>query len=278
MVEPLPRLVTGTAPEAVAVLGEHGAADLPFDAGPLPELPDDSPILRAVHTPFNLEGFAVARTPLAVGNVAIGDLPNAITVADMVVKWPGLGYRLPAELTAVGGWLARCAAVEKRINPHADDYFAYLTLQHAPVRKDEIKRGEGAHSDSVQGPRVQPKQPIEHGYTSASCDPTRFFTHAFDLSGLDADRDWLNPAFEHQADPSRAVQLTPNQIALFDAYTIHEAVPATAAAMRTFVRLIFSVRRFDRLGNTVNALFDYGDWQFQPRPLPPGLRGVPTAS
>jgi len=158
-----------------------------------------------------------------------------------------------------------------------DEYYAYLTVQHAPVRSGEIKRGEGAHSDSIQGRRIQPKVAIEHGYTATSHDPTRFFTHGFDLSGLDPDRHWLNAAFAAQTDTNRSIRLRPGDIALFDAYSIHEAVPASETTMRTFFRLIFSVREFDRLGNTVNDLFDYS-WNFQPRPVPSDLIGLPPST
>lgn len=272
---PIPRLAAGIAPDSVPLLGENGGYTFSADTSDVPALPHSSPILEAIHTPFTVDGFSGARTPLVIGRAVLADLPEKISIADMPVKWPGLGYRVPVELMGLRGLLSQCAATEAAINPRADDYFAYLTLQRAVVHQGGVKRGEGAHSDSVQGPRIQPKVAIEHGYTATDRDPTRFFTHGFDLTGLDPDKDWLNTAFEAQANRSQSVRFNPGEIVLFDAYTIHEAVPAAATGMRTFVRLIYSVRQFDRLGNTVNSLFDY-NWNFRPRPVPANLAGLPS--
>ncbi len=42
-----------------------------------------------------------------------------------------------------------------------------------------------------------------------------------------------------------------------DAYAVHTAAQVTIETDRTFVRLSYSVRKFDRLGNSHNPFFDY---------------------
>jgi len=271
------RLLSGLAPSNVTALGEHGEFSIIPDAHDAPKLREDSPILHDINTTFSVEGFAVPRTPLKIGETALEslqELPEEIAIADMVIKWPGLGYRVPTEVAALRGLLQNCANVEASINPHIDDFFAYLTVQRSVVQAGKKSRSNEPHSDSVQGKRIQPKQIIEHGYTMTDTDPTRFFTHGFDLTGVDPDRYWLNAFFNDQANLGSSVQFNPGDVVLFDAYSVHDGVPSEQTCLRTFLRLIYSVRVFDRLGNTVNKLFDY-DWDFQPRPVPSDLIGLP---
>ena len=270
------RMINGTAPPARQSIGDNGGFSL--DASDIHRhvpLPLSSPIIDSIGQDFSVDKFSVARTPVSLGIFDLSDFQTEISVSDMAIKMPGTEYRVPYEFAALRGILAACARVEENINPEADDYFAYLTVQHSPVTKGFAKRGEGAHSDSIQGPRIQPKVPAEHGYVIADRDPTRFYTHPFDLTDLDPNIDWLGTAIKEQADESRSMRLKIGELALFDAYTIHSGVPSSSDGSRTFMRLLYGVRKFDRLGNTVNTLFDYSDWTFQPRPIPDGLRGMP---
>ena len=271
-VPPIERLALGVAPKAIPVMGENGG----FSVSPSFDNPVTfpySPIIDSVGTIFDVSKFAVPRKPLVVGTVNL-DLPEDTTVSDMVIKMPGVGYRVPEELSGLLPFLEASVTAEKVINPDADDYYAYLTAQRTRVKQGEIKRSPGAHSDSVQGQRIQPKVAIEHGFTAVNMAPTRWFTHGFDLTGLDPDTHWLNVAFEEQKKNDEAVQFAPGEIVLFDAYNVHEPIEAEEDGDRTFVRLIYSRRIFDRVGNTRNTLFDY-DWNFQPRPVPSDLIGMP---
>lgn len=40
------------------------------------------------------------------------------------------------------------------------------------------------------------------------------------------------------------------------AYNVHESTAASTSGLRTFVRLEFSLKKFDREGNTINPLFE----------------------
>jgi len=46
--------------------------------------------------------------------------------------------------------------------------------------------------------------------------------------------------------------------------------PARQTGFRTFLRISFDVKEFDRLGNTLNPLFDY-KWEMTPREVQSGL-------
>ena len=69
----------------------------------------------------------------------------------------------------------------------------------------------------------------------------------------------------------RSKILTDNyHIYLINAYTVHEATAARQTGFRTFLRISFDVKEFDRLGNTINPLFDYKR-DMTPREVQSGL-------
>lgn len=233
-----------------------------------------SPIIDDMDTIWDQRKFSNAREPIQVQTLALRALfsrPGSPSCTDMPVKFPGSDYRLPRELAQFGEALQACMDFEHAANPRAfEKYYAYLTIDQRFVPQGKAQRGIGLHSDSVQGPRIQQKTEIEHTYLCVDRDPTLCFAQAFNLEGYDVNRHWLNAVFEKQARPDRAVSLPLYTVNLLDAYTVHTAIPASADGMRTLFRLIFSVRQFDRIGNTHNDLFDY-QWNMQPRPLPQNL-------
>ena len=270
----LERHSSGQVQDTVERLGANGAVALP----PAKTAADlDAAINTRVHTIWDLRMFEQANPPLEVARLSDGDIFSAPRglgkVSDMPIKFPGSDYRVPLELAPIAEALAIGADHEAKVNQRLADYYAYLTLDQAPVIAGEVQRGGGAHSDSVQGPRVQPKTFIEHGYVCSDAAPTAFYAQAFDMGALDPDVDWLNAAFEAQKRADAIVRPPVLTVLMFDAYCVHEAMPAETDGMRTFMRLIYSVRVFDRQGNTHNDLFDY-DWEMRPRPFPDTLRGL----
>ncbi len=51
-----------------------------------------------------------------------------------------------------------------------------------------------------------------------------------------------------------------------NAYSVHRGVDATVDTFRTWLRLSYEVREFDRLGNAHNPLFDY-NWKMVERDI-----------
>ena len=269
------RHIVGYVDETTDELGSNGGFVLaPTAAVSLPP----SPVVDDINTVWDTARFLVPRRPVSVGH--LGDrtgfsTPLGLTVDSMPLKFPGTDYRVPRELESMAEALQLAINCEHSINPAVGDYYAYLTLDQDWIKQGETQRGLGLHSDGVQGTSVQPKREIEHGYTCTDRDPTRFYCHPFDLSGYDVDRDWFNGVFEAQSDHDQTVQLPPYDVVLFDAYSVHGAVPAAADGSRTFFRFFYSPVRFTRFGNTHNALFDY-QWPMSPRPVPKHLRGLPV--
>ena len=60
---------------------------------------------------------------------------------------------------------------------------------------------------------------------------------------------------DKQAQASPVSLTEPLNIYLMDALTVHSAVPATVNGYRTFIRISYDVKEFDRLGNSLNPLY-----------------------
>ena len=267
-------MVSGILENAV-VLGERGSYTIhpkPFVLTPEQET---TLLVEEVGTVFALQGFEHPQMPLIIGHGELSGVPEKTRISSLPLKFPRSDYRVPNELACIHNILERCIAFEHSINPDTDDYYAYLTLHRTEVALGEVQRGAVIHSDGIQGPRIQPKAPIERGYALVDNFPPRFFTHAFDMDGVDVNRHLLDPVFETQADIVQSLTFPTDAIVLFDTYCVHQALPATTNGPRTFLRLTYSTRQYDRLGNSVNHLFEEEyeteSWDFQPRPLPANL-------
>lgn len=231
-------------------------------------VPRDHPSVRTVNTVWDPTHFAEARGPWSVERFFFSR-PKAPSVVDLPIKFPGIEeYRLPAEFgdSEFAALIKRIASVESAINPRVLDYHAYLTLDLRPVIAGSTQRSPGAHVDGFQGARISPKLPIDHSFTIVDCLPTLFHEQAFDVGGLDERFHDFFEAFQRQIDPLSATNRTyPAHTLLFmDSYAVHSASVAKEAMQRCFVRLSYSVRKFDRRGNGHNPMFDYS-WEMVDR-------------
>lgn len=274
-VRPTRRLAQGYVRDSMPSIGGHGGFTLLADPSDT-QIDRTAAIVQDVHTVWDMKRFQEPRAPLIVGKVAdsstFSDGAN-VHICDLPIKFPGSAYLVPMELDPFRSVIQACIDFEAGLNPHIAEYYAYLTLQRSVVAPGEASRGTGPHTDSVQGRRILPKRPIEHGYACVDRDPTVYFTHGFDMSGVDEHLDYLPAVFLSQVDSNRTYRPKPYEVLFFDAYCVHSAVPSLTGGRRTFFRLILSLRPFDRAGNTRNEMFDY-DWQMVPRPLPLGLTGA----
>jgi hypothetical protein len=255
-------------------LGSNGG--FPLDTSlPVTRLPQDSPIVRDINSTFTLRGFERSREPLRVGTATLDQLPNGIEFYALPIKFPSSEYRVPIELAAIECILNECASFEHAINPRIDEYYGYLSICKSYVRAGDRQLTSGLHSDGIQGPRIDPKVAIDHGYQVSDSDPTEFFPRPVDMSGIDVNRHSLDAVFEMRVDTAHPLVYPVGTIVMFDAYCVHRAVPAKKSGWRALVKLAYSVRQYDRNGNAINTLFeeDYlsQGWQFQNRPFPPDL-------
>lgn len=230
--------------------------------------PGDEPVIRDIHSIWDLAQFRQARRPVSLGQLdarelATFTLPNVPRVLDMPIKLPDCDeYRLPHALRQFAQAVQRMIDFEHRVNPHHRDYFAYLTIDQRVVRAGSLHREAPCHVDGFQGARWQPKCHTNHTYTVSDVLPTAYYVQPFDFTGLDErvhDFFWEMNAQVADRDGASRYQPHPGEITLMDCYCVHRGVESAAAQPRTWMRLSFEERRriFDRLGNGHNPLFDY---------------------
>lgn len=256
-------------------LASSGVRIEPDPKAILPALPADSPILAQIGTIWDLEQFKVARRPVELGQVPEAERaalvrPGMPRTLDMPIKFPGSDFRLPAELAQLRWLVQRVADLELAVNPRRyDEFYCYLTVDQGPVRGGVLQREAPCHVDGFQGARWQPKVRINHTYTVTDCLPTAYYVQPFEFTGLDEARH--NFFFEMNNQVARtqsahAWYAAPWELTLMDAYTVHRGAAAEVDTYRTWCRLSFEVRMFDRLGNAHNPMFRY-DWDMVPRDI-----------
>lgn len=251
---------------------QHKYRDLVFDVPELSthgvrSIANDAGIFGTIGNAWNPAEFARPHTPVRLGRATCLQSQNArVRVLDMPIRFPGTNYRVPRELAGFIGDIDRIADYDSLLMRGDTSRYCYLTVDFGTVPAGKTPRNGGCHVDGFQGERIQPKVPIDHTYIAVSAVPTVFYKQTWDVGGLDPKHDNFFHAFDQQANPSAERMIDPNAIYLMDAYSVHKCSVPTEATFRIFLRMAYSVRQFDRLGNTHNPMFDY-QWNMVPRAL-----------
>lgn len=218
--------------------------------------------------------FELLRFPYVVGRVGdeakFGSTKRS--VLDMPIKVPGSDIRLPEDLRDRGleEIIDRCVEFEKSINAGYDEYYLYLTVHQSDVEASKTQRRAGAHIDGMQGERYPEKFEVCHSYLVNDAVPTRFYVQEFPSDLCELTQNWFYE-FDRVKDADRAVMSENLEINLMTAYNVHESTEALEDVRRTFVRLEFSKKQFNRVENTVNELFDL-NWTYEERGIPKHLQ------
>lgn len=223
---------------------------------PVPSLPEDERVFdkaryaTEVHAPVPV---------LPTGDLLDREFPRCL---DMPIRLAGdTTYRLPNEWVPLVPVLGHILAIEHANNPHWADYHTYITVDCSTVEADGQQRNGGLHVDGFQGARIDPKTKVTRNYVATSNGGTRFYPQRFNADLDDATFN-LFEGFDLQAGQP---QVAPeNMVCFMDAYTVHESGLASRDGLRTFLRVTFDLKPFDRFGNTRNAMLDY-DWDMVTR-------------
>lgn len=259
----------------IPALGRDGYVVEPRPDAELPALPADSPIMRGIGTIWDLEQFKVPRQPVRLGHVPADERaaiarPGMPRTLDMPIKFPGSAFRVPPEFAQLRWLIQRVADLEAAVNPdYYDEYYCYMTVDQGPVRAGTLQREAPCHVDGFQGARWDPKVRINHTYTVSDVLPTAYYVQPFDFSGLDEARHNFFFEMNRQVAATNSAHewhAEPWELTLMDAYSVHRGAAAEVDTPRTWIRLSFEVRIFDRLGNAHNPLFRYA-WPMHPRDI-----------
>jgi thymidylate kinase len=201
-------------------------------------------------------------------------VPEPSQVQDMPIKFPrNPEYRIPRELAQFEEVCRVVANFWAFVSQHSEDYFCYMSVSSHELLPWEIQRRPGLHCDGFQSCRHTDNAFGEYAFVISDAVPTVWYIESFDVSNLDRSKDDFFVHFSEKAKPYQTCDTSPYDIVMMDPYCLHS--PATNKSLesvqRTFIRLMFSTREYDRAGNHHNALFDYS-WKMEARDQQTKLR------
>ncbi len=190
---------------------------------------------------------------------------NDMRILDCPIKMKGSNeYRLPEEIIDLKHEIELIAQQEHFINSDVENYFCYITLDKKIVLKGKTGRKSGIHVDGFQGARLSSPLPIDHSYITCDNHSTIFYNQPFKVDNWDRLCHNYFLGFEAQKKDHHKKIYNPYEILYIDAYCLHESDIIVEDTYRTFFRMTYSIREFDRLGNAHNPMFDY-QWKMLPR-------------
>lgn len=226
-----------------------------------------------ITSPFEYERFTISRSPVKIGTIDdhVGYMNPIPCCRNMLVKIPDGDMALPEPYPTHKGCaevIAMCLAFEKLHIPerYYNECYAYLTVDWRKVEAGKTHRQNIWHPDGFQGARYKKKLPACRGYLAFNTLPTEFAVQPFSIDGLDVVRDNWQVAFAKQVQPESVFIPEAFEVHLMSAYQIHRPAVSPIEQDRCFIRLEFSHKIQDDLGNTENPLLK-GVLQFQPRPF-----------
>lgn len=204
------------------------------------------------HLPYDINKLNGVNVPIPTDIRAGFPRRNNRMILDMPIKFPkSAEYRVPNELS---GFMALIWLIA---DFGGSDEYCYLTIDES----GESRTG-GCHVDGFQGSRVTKPTLADYSFIGVDACPPDFFNTSFDVRGLDKNVHNYFKAFDNRATATATIHYPVENILEMSCYTVHRA--AEVAQPRTFFRMTYSARKFDRLGNTHNPMFDY-DWNMEHR-------------
>lgn len=207
---------------------------------------------------FDFHNYKEIHSPHALEHVTLEVLNQEYPrCLDMPIRMPNSDrYHLPTEWVGLLPLIEQITATEHAHNLNWKDYYTYITVDCKEVELSEQQRHGGLHVDGFQGARISPKTKITRNYVMTTNGGTRFYPQPFIV--VDETKYNVFQGFDLQA---KDIFFTAKEnVAYFmDAYTVHESGLAERAGMRTFLRVTYDLKKFDRSGNTHNSMLNY-DW------------------
>ncbi len=208
---------------------------------------------------WDLDCFNTLQIPTKLGKIGNEfSYSSGVRILDMPIKMPHSNkYSIPKELKQWYSVIKRIIELEHHFNSYIDKYYAYITIDQGYVKKGMTQRHEGCHVDGFQGGRIKNKNSINRSYIISDVDTTLIYNQKFKVNLLDENKHDFFKELELQSNKNNIWQPEPYEIVLMNVYTVHKAAIAKSDGYRTFFRISYDVREFDRLGNTHNPMFDY---------------------
>ena len=231
--------------------------------------------LEDITQKFAPERFSIPRLPLKIGRVETNrfgtNLPSCL---DMLVYVPGGAISLPDVYTADAAVMeAVTMAVdhENMLMPTwRETHYVYLTVDQRMLTAGRTHRNGGWHFDGMQGVRYPDKLEVCHQYVVSDNNPTEFSNVVVDATHLDEATDnWFIELGKQVPDDAELFVPETYDLMMMTAYQLHRSPVARPEheGQRTFIRMDFTKKKFDRIGNTINPTLP-APFEFYPRPMP----------
>lgn len=208
---------------------------------------------------WDVDNFEYPQHPMIIGTADEGSIVGA-RILDCPIKFPNSNcIKMPNEILPLKNEIFRIMKFEADHNDNFDEYYAYITTDYSFVKAGETQRKAGCHVDGYQGVRTSKNERINRSYVYSSGDTTEFFLQRFPISHINDSRYNVFHYFDKIADEASIWRPKEWEIVLMNVYNVHRAPIAKEDGYRFFFRLSFDTRKFDRLGNTHNPMFNY-EW------------------
>lgn len=231
-------------------------------------------ILDNINKPFDPKHFSDNPSyPISLGSLEDkdtfskwGPVPQA---QNLPIKMPFTDYRLPKNLQQFEELIQKIADFWHAVNPdYGNYYYCYFSVAQSHIPSGSYQRRGHIHSDGFQSHWIKPKLFSDVSFIVSDTSSTEFFFQPFDTSSL-------NPSIHNyfryfkknvKLNPERLRR--PYEVLAMDAYTLHRAIrnESSRTIRRTFVRVMFSVIRWQSKHNAHNPMFEY-QWPSRERTL-----------
>lgn len=233
---------------------------------------------QAMDSPFQYSAFSEPRhPPLSIGFLnkkASFDFPyldEVYQIQDLPIAFPTeteqeYEYRLPKCLKGFEEFVQKTGDAWQKFSKHPHKYYAYLTVSHDIIPPFKSQRRPSVHSDGFKSARIKDEELCQYAFVVSNALPTIYYIESFDVSDLDPAKNDFFVAFSQRSKKDPVDCQDPYEIMMLDPYTLHAARPNLTLypIKRTFARIIYTTRQFDRIGNAHNPAFDY-QWEMVPR-------------
>lgn len=223
---------------------------------------------------WDTKRFEIVREPIIVEEYYSSTFPKLNNCLDMPIKLSNhetilLPYEYSKSEMLIE-LIHDALNFEKKINPFWKDYNMYLTFHNKNVLVGETQRNAGWHIDGLQGIMYPEKLKACHSYLFSDILPTEFAIQPFDVSNLSYKKhNWFNELGKQVLDENIR-EYGINKLVAMSAYQVHQSKVTDKNLNKNFIRIEFSLKEFNRLGNTINPLINTG-WNYINREIPSHL-------
>lgn len=225
--------------------------------------------LTSIGQEWNIDEFKYARQPIDIGLIQdrfafLNPMPNVVNLPIKMESNDTL--YIPVEYEGMVEALSKIISYEKEVNPSYDKYYAYMTIDKSYIKKGSSQSRFIYHVDGYQSAE-QTAMTVQRNYYVTDIVPNIYVVDPMETNGLQGDTvgKWFD-SFTHQSQHVDTMKAIPLHIYHYDGYQVHSPTQTMATTDKTTLKVSFTRRKLNQLGNGINPLIDY-EWTYTPNKL-----------